>query len=111
MITSWADWVAWAGIVLPLAILAFSALLYVRTEMTKAKTERYNRFWEVMRSAGAQDGNIASKMAAFFEMRSYPEYTDVIIRLCENTRVVGSEGELLKAEMLHTSEYLKKTQK
>ncbi len=91
-----------------MAVLAFSAFLFVRNERAKLQSEKFNRFWEVMKSAGTQDGNIASKMAAFYEMRKYPEYAEVIIRLCEDTRVGGTEGHLLKAEMLHTAEYLKK---
>ncbi len=101
------DWIAWAGLVLPLATLAFSAIWYVSAQNNKLKVERYLRFWDLMKQAGAQDGNIAPKMAAFFEMRKYPEYSDVIIRLCEGTEVVGSSAALLKKEMLLTAEHLR----
>lgn len=104
---NWTDWVAWAGLVLPLMVLAGSAALYVRSELIKSANDRYSRFWEVMRQAGQQDGNITAKMAAFYEMRSFPEYSEVIIRLCEGATVVGSEGELLRKEMLETARYLR----
>jgi hypothetical protein len=101
------DWIAWAGLVLPLATLAFSAVWYVRALSQKQRADRYSRLWELMRQAGAQDGNIAGKMAAFYEMRKYPEYAEVIIRLCEDTEVVGGSAALLKKEMLLTAEHLR----
>lgn len=61
-----------------------------------------------MLQAGTQDSNIVAKMAAFYEMRKYKEYAEVIIRLCEGATVVGSEGALLKEEMMRTADYLRK---
>jgi hypothetical protein len=104
---NWEDWVAWAGIVLPLTVLSISSVLFVRNEISKSQIERYDRFWSVMLQAGQKDGNIAAKMAAFFEMRKFPEYSEVIIRLCEGAGVAGPEGELLKAEMNNTAQYLR----
>lgn len=60
-----------------------------------------------MVQAGVKDGNVAAKMAAFYEMRKYPEYAEVIIRLCEGASVAGTEGALLKEEMMKTAEYLR----
>ena len=102
------DWIAWAGLVLPLATLAFSAVWFVMVQRKRSEAERYGRFWELMKQAGAQDHNIAAKMAVFYELRKYPQYAEVIIRLCEEARVDGSEGQLLKGEMLLTAEHLRK---
>ncbi|MDP3494254.1 MAG: hypothetical protein Q8R82_14170 [Hyphomonadaceae bacterium] len=101
------DWIAWAGLVLPLATLAFSAVWFVASQAQKSKAERYARFWELMKQAGAQDANIAAKMATFYELRKYPEYKEVIIRLCEEAQVSGSSGELLKKEMLLTAAHMR----
>lgn len=60
-----------------------------------------------MKQAGSPEINIAAKMAAFFELRKYPEYADVIIRLCE-APVSGGMADLLKKEMQLTAEYLRK---
>lgn len=56
------DWIAWGGIVLPLLITAISAFLYVRIEMQKQKTTKYNQFYKLMDQIGMQGGSIVSKM-------------------------------------------------
>lgn len=104
---SWSEWVAWAGLMLPLIVLAGSVAFYVRNEIKKSQEGRYEKFWQLMVQAGAKDGNIAAKMAAFYEMRKYPQYADVVIRLCEGATVQGTEGALLKEEMMKTAEYLR----
>ena len=57
---------------------------------------------------GHEGGSIASKMAAAYELRKYPEYRDVIIRMCEQADVRGPSGKMLKDEMMMTAEYLKR---
>ena len=46
-------------------------------------------------------------MAAAYELRKYPEYKDVIVRMCEQSETVGPAGKMLKDEMLMTAGFLK----
>ncbi|MBL0924700.1 MAG: hypothetical protein IBJ12_09595 [Sphingomonadaceae bacterium] len=102
-----AEWIAWAGIVIPLAALAWSAVFYTQTKRREVEHQEYQRFFTITDHLGQQGGSIASKMAAAFELRKYPEYADVIIRICENTNVEGGSAKMLKDELLATAEFLK----
>ena len=46
-------------------------------------------------------------MAAAFELRKYPEYADVIINICENTKIEGVAAKMLKDELMATAEHLR----
>jgi hypothetical protein len=46
-------------------------------------------------------------MAAAYELRKYPDYTDVIINICEKTEVTGPAAAMLKQELVATADYLK----
>lgn len=96
--TSWQDWIAWAGLVLPLVTLAWAALFFVMTWREELRHKRYQKFFDLMDKVGARDASIAGKMAAVFEMRNYPEYREVIIRLCRDAGIEGEAKELLERE-------------
>ena len=55
---------------------------------------------------GQSGGSIASKMAAAYELRKYPEYREVIIRMCREGEVTGPSGKMLKHEMMLTADHL-----
>lgn len=95
---TWQDWIAWAGLVLPLATLAWAALYFVLTWRNEIKHKRYEKFFELMNLVGARDASIAGKMAAVYEMQKYPEYREVIIRLCRDAKIDGEAKELLERE-------------
>jgi hypothetical protein len=106
-VQTWQDWVAWAGIVIPLASLAWAAGFYVLTRRREVHFQEFERLFKVMDHLGQGGGSIASKMAAAYELRKYPEYKDVIIRLCENANYEGPAAEMLKTEMLLTAEVMR----
>lgn len=108
-LTTWQDWIAWAGIVLPLAALAWAAILYVLTRRRETQHQEFERFFKVMDHLGQSSGSIASKMAAAYELRKYPEYRDVIIRLCEQAEFEGVAAQMLQNEMLLTAEEMRRT--
>lgn len=95
---TWQDWIAWAGLALPIATLAWAALYFVLTWRNEIKHKRYEKFFELMNLVGARDASIAGKMAAVYEMRKYPEYGEVIIRLCRDAKIDGEAKELLERE-------------
>lgn len=104
---NWQEWVAWAGIAIPLAGLAWAAVFYTLARRREIHFQEFERLFKVMDYLGQEGGSIASKMAAAYELRKYPEYRDVIIRMCEQTDVRGPSGKMLKDEMTLTAEYLK----
>ncbi len=91
----------------PLCALAWSAVTYVRIRQREIQRDRYERFFEVMDHLGKQGGSVASKMAAVFELRKFPEYADVIIRLVDQVDVEGHAAPMLKAEMELTAAFLR----
>ena len=102
---TWQDWIAWAGVVLPLATLAWAAVYFVLNWRGELKHKRYQKFFELMELVGKQDSSIAGKMAAVYEMRKYPEYSDVIIRLCIDAQIHGHAKELLEREFDLTAKH------
>ncbi len=53
-----------------------------------------------MEKIGEQQGSIAAKVAAVHELRKYPEYRDLIVRLCNDAapQVVGGNAHMLRKE-------------
>ena len=105
-LTTIADWIAWAGIVLPLSITAFSAMRYVGLEAEKRRASRYSEFYRLMDQIGMSGGSIASKMAAISELKKYPEYKEVILRLCSGASIAGTEAHLLVQEFSLTAQHI-----
>lgn len=102
-----AEWIAWAGVVIPLAALAWSAVSYTLAHRREVQHQEYQRFFQIMDHLGQSGGSIASKMAAAYELRKYPEYADVIINVCEKAKVDGGAADMLKDEMLATAIFLR----
>jgi hypothetical protein len=104
---TWDQVVAWLGLVIPLAALAWAAILHVRTERREQQYREYQKFFEIMRELGSKESTVPGNMAAVFELRKFPEYKDVIVRLCEDAPLEGTATKLLAREMSMTAEYLK----
>ncbi|MFZ2996770.1 hypothetical protein [Sphingobium sp.] len=108
-LTVWQDWVAWGGIVLPLITLAWSAWQYVALQKRNEQQQRFDNFFRVMDKIGEPGGSIAAKAAAVYELRNYPEYSEVIARFClEAVRYVsGDSAQILQAELRLTAAYFR----
>lgn len=106
-LTSTQEWIAWGGIVIPLMALAFSAVTYSLAKRREVQHQQYQRFFQIMDHLGHDGSSIASKMAAAYELRKYPEYANVIINICEKAELRGGASAMLRDEMLATAEYLK----
>jgi hypothetical protein len=102
---TFSDWVAWAGLVLPLFTLAWSALWFVRIEAQKNKKTRYDQFFNLMEQLGRQDYSIAAKMAAAHALTAFPEYREVIVRLMCDARIDGDGAHLLAREFHITARH------
>ena len=104
---TWQDWITWGGIVIPLVSLAWAASFYVLTRRREVQHQEFERFFKVMDHLGQSEGSIASKMAAAYELRKYPEYREVIIRLCEDAQIQGPAAQMLEREMKLTAELMR----
>ena len=104
---TWQDWISWAGVVIPLAALAWAAVFYTLSHRRDVQQKEFERFFRVMDHLGQDGGSIASKIAAAYELRKYPEYKEVIVRLCEQANYEGPAAEMLRKEMLLTAEMMR----
>jgi hypothetical protein len=104
---SFLDWVAYLGLVVPLCVLAWSGATYALALRNRNAHSRFERFFQVMDHLGQQGSSIASKMAAAYELRKYPEYKDVVIRLSEQVIVDGPSAKMLADELRLTADYMK----
>ena len=102
-------WVTLLGFAAPLIALAGSAVGYVVKIYQDAATRKRNEFFELM---GFIDSTlpIATKIAAVYRLREFPEHKDFIIRFCESQRnnITGGGGHFLIAEMDATAAFFRK---
>ena len=105
---TWQDWIAWAGVIIPLGALAWAAIFYTMTRRREVEHQEFERFFKVMDHLGTSGGSIASKMAAAYELKKYPQYSAVIIRLCEQAEIGGPSAPMLKNELMLTAEELRR---
>ena len=101
------EWIAWGGVVVPLIALAWSAVTYALAKRREVRHQQYQRFFQIMDHLGRADSSIASKMAAAYELRKYPEYAEVIINVCEKAEVEGPATQMLKEEMAATAAHMR----
>jgi hypothetical protein len=92
----------------PLCALAWSAVAYVHLRQREMRRERYERFCAVMEHLGRQGGSVAAKMAAVYELRKFPEYAEVIVRLFDQVEVDGHSAPTLTSEMALTAGFLRR---
>jgi hypothetical protein len=111
--SSWQDWIAWGGIFLPLATLAWSAWQYVALQKRNEKQRRFDNLFRVMDKIGESGGSLAAKAAAIYELRNYPEYDEVITRFCNEAvpYVSGDSAQILQAEFRLTAAYFENGKK
>lgn len=104
-------WVTIGGFAVPLLGLAGSAIAYVVNLFNERKERRRQRFFELMQFLDDK-GTIASKSAALYALRDFPEHREFIIRFCEAQadNISGDEisTSVLRFEMLQTADALSK---
>jgi hypothetical protein len=77
---TWQGWIAWAGLALPVATLAWAAFSYVENQRTIRSRHDYERFMELIARYNNAKGDepLFTQLAAAFELRNYPQYRDEI---------------------------------
>ena len=106
----WQGWLAWAGIVLPLIVIAWTAWRFTDQRREEQKHRRFEHFFSVTDKIGQEGGSILSKVAAIHELRRFPEYSEVIIRMTEEPDIRGSgrPRAILEQEFELTHEVMKR---
>jgi hypothetical protein len=95
------------GFAAPLLALAGSAVAYVVKQYADARDRRRNQFFELMQFVDSEKP-IATKVAAIYELRRYPEHKDFVIRFCRAQRnnVTGLGAPPLIDEMDQTRAFM-----
>jgi hypothetical protein len=99
--------VALFGFAVPLLTLAGSAVAYVVKLYQDAAERRRNQFFELMQFIDSERP-IATKVAAIYELRRFPEHKEFIIRFCETQKdfVTGGSAPTLILEMEQTRKFM-----
>ncbi|MFC2953538.1 hypothetical protein ACFOOP_16490 [Marinicaulis aureus] len=120
---TWQDWIAWAGLIIPFAALAWAAVVHVLNQRESYRQKKYEKFMDLISryNNAAGDEPLFTQLAAAFELRNYRSYKTVIqaIYQYQNEKVAKLElddissdpirmakRELVQAELSKTVEYL-----
>lgn len=103
-------WVTLLGFAAPLIALAGSAVGYVVKLYQDASVRRRDQFFELMAFIDSKDRPIATKVAAVYRLRDFPEDKEFIVRFCQSQRenIQGDAARLLRDEMDATAQFFLK---
>jgi hypothetical protein len=103
-------WVTLLGFAAPLIALAGSAVAYIVKLYQDAAQRRRDHFFELMKFIDSTQP-IATKVAAVYALRQFPEHRDFIVRFCNTQRanITGVGAPLLAAEMKATQEFFEQS--
>ncbi|WP_031237101.1 hypothetical protein [Asticcacaulis sp. AC460] len=100
------DMIAWGLLILPLIVIAWSAVWFASVEAERNRYERYKRFHAIMEQLARSDGATADKMAAAYELRNYREYKDIISKIFIDGRVRHDSGDALQKQLKETLDHI-----
>ncbi|RIV83237.1 hypothetical protein D2V17_13660 [Aurantiacibacter xanthus] len=103
---TWDQVIAWLGLVIPLMALAWSAVQHVKNQRREQEFREFEKFHALMGTLGTAGESVLGNMAVSYELRKFPEYSDLIIRALSDIDVKGSRADMLKAEFQKTIEFL-----
>ncbi|ESQ88150.1 hypothetical protein ABAC460_15940 [Asticcacaulis sp. AC460] len=98
--------IAWGLLILPLIVIAWSAVWFASVEAERNRYERYKRFHAIMEQLARSDGATADKMAAAYELRNYREYKDIISKIFIDGRVRHDSGDALQKQLKETLDHI-----
>ena len=103
------NWMTWLAAIVPLWALAWSAYHYVNLRQADDSERQYNRLFTALNQLGS-NSSIVAKCAAAYELRKFPEYADLIVRVCEQVPVEGTSTavKMLQTELALTVDHMKK---
>lgn len=79
---------AFLGVVIPLCVIAFSAWEYTETRKFETKQHKFENYHLIVeRFAGGEKGSVFVIVANIFELRNYPEYKDVSLKILKDMKL------------------------
>ena len=102
------DWVTFVGVLIPLLTISGSAVAYIVQLRTTKAEKRLDDFFALMGQLES-DKPIASKLAAIYELRRFPEHKDFSVRFCSVilSNSVGPGAKFLEEEAQSPIDYFK----
>ncbi|UCB56630.1 MAG: hypothetical protein JSV30_05320 [Candidatus Omnitrophota bacterium] len=96
------------GIIIPLVSIAFSGIQYIEANKRLTKQKSFENYHIVIgRIGGGEKSDIFVAAANIFELRNYPEYRDVSIRILEHmVKIWTGKDDVLTKEIILTKQYL-----
>lgn len=88
------DWLTWLGVVIPLVVLACQGWRYVNIQKDAGRQQEFVNFFHTLERVNNKDGSLILQMAAIFELRNYPKYKDVILKICDDAQSIFSTDDL-----------------
>ena len=79
-----ADWLAWGALAAAVGVIAWSSYRYLAVKEAEQRQRKFENFFETIRRVHNKDGSLIAQKSAIFELRNYPEYKDVILRICDD---------------------------
>lgn len=107
MLKSLEDMIAWGLLVLPLIVIAWSAVWFASVQAERNRYERFKRFHAIMEQLAKSDGQTADKMAAAYELRNYREYKDIIAKIFVDGRVRHDTEDALRNQLKETLDHIR----
>ena len=105
------DWITWAGLALPLAVVAWSAVRFVNVRKHERKHENYLKYFAIVKRLGEREKHGFETGAMLFELRHFEDQAEYTDRMLRNFPVEGPDKAFLSNEIRLTLGYLEKTQK
>ena len=83
-------------------------MAFVIKSFSDGAARKREQFFELMQFIDS-DKPIATKMAAVYQLRSFPKHREFIVRFCDSQadKIVGSTASALAAEMRATAEAMR----
>lgn len=119
------DWIAWAGLAIPFAALAWAAVMHVLNQREVHRQKQYENLMELIgRYNNASNKEpLFTQLAAAYELRNYRRYKSIIeaIYKYQNEKVAElddisddpirmAKRELIQSELKKTVDYLNNRQ-
>ncbi len=105
---------AFLSVIIPLFVIAFSAWEYTENRKFETKQHTFENYHLIVeRFTGGDKGSVFVIVANIFELRNYPEYKEVSLKILNDMKLNWSTTRipLIEMEINATMRYLKKISK
>lgn len=101
---------AFLSVIIPLFVIAFSAWEYTESRKSETKQNTFENYHLIVeRFTGGDKGSVFVIVANIFELRNYPEYKEVSLKILKDMKLNWSTTRipLIEMEIDATMHYLK----